>query len=224
MPPLERRKLLGTALTLVPGFHILNALTAAASVPHALQTPEEIDFVDLQRLRAIENTENWIAMHAEHCINRITWNGLISDWSEQLHQKIDYFAEAASGEDDGPGILMTRLQMELLGWQTRASSGTAPCEARLFVSTLFLIDIAVSSHTAFDQSCSTTFAELMKSKNPSLYEALIAALRKLNVEEVLRFVDACQEMVDIRVDDPEMLGDHLKFMAPTIKDDILSLL
>jgi hypothetical protein len=224
MPTLERRGFLGAALTLVPGFHILNALSVNAAVPHALQTLEEMDFIDLQRLRAIKNTEKWIAMHAEHCINRITWNGLISDWSEQLHQKIDHFAEAAIGEDGGPGILITRAQMELLSWQTRVSSGAAPCETRLFVSTLFLIDMTLSCHDASDQSGSTTFAAALKSKYPSLHEASIAALRELNIDEVIKYVNDCPKMDDLRVEASELLRDCLKSVAPAIKHHILSLL
>lgn len=223
-PSLEHRELLGAALNLMPSTQILNALTADDSVPYASQTPEEMDFVDLQRQRAIQNTENWFAMHAEHCINRITWNGMISDWFKQLHQNIDHFAEAAIGNDGGSGILLTRAQMELLSWQTRTASGAAPYETRLFVSTLVLIDMTLSCHTTFDQSCSTTFAELMRSRNPSLYEALIAALRKLNVEEVLRFVDVYPVTVDLLAADTELLRDHLQSTATAMKDHILSLL
>jgi|GEM_PF-2003227 len=224
LPDLERRELLGTALNLIPGFHMLKALTVGGSVPHALQTPEEMDFIDLKIQRAIVNTENWLAMHAEHCINRITWNGLISDWSEQLHQHLDRFEQSATGEDGGPGILITRAQMDFLNWQTQASSGKASCQIHLFVATMFLIDMTISFSDPSDQSGSTTFAAALKSKYPSLHESLVAALRVLNIDEVFKYVNDCPKMDDLRFDASELLRDHARAIAPAIKDHILSLL
>ncbi|MCF7789940.1 MAG: hypothetical protein K9N47_27705 [Prosthecobacter sp.] len=224
MPTLERREFLGTALTLVPGFHILNAMAVNAAVPHALQSLEEMNFVDLQRLRAMENTENWIAMHAEHCINRIIWNGLISEWTEQLRQKIDYFADLANGKDGGPGIMLTNAQMELISWQTLAYSGAAPCETRLFVSTLFLIDMTVSYYDASDQRISTTYAAAVKSKYPALHESLIGSLRVLNTDDLFKYMNNIVVMGDVQVDASKLLCDNLKAVAPAVKDHILFLL
>jgi len=224
MPTIKRRAFLGTALTLVPGFHILNALAVDKAVPHALQTPEEMDFIDLKIQRAILNTENWFAKHAEHCLKRISWSGPISDWSEQLHQHLDRFEQSANGEDGGPGILITRVQMELLSWQTRASTGAALCETHLFVATMFLIDMTPSCCDASDQSSSTTFAAALKSKYPSLHESLVAALQVLNTDEVFKYVNDCSKLEDLRVEASELLSEHLKSVAPAIKDHILSML
>jgi hypothetical protein len=214
---LERREHLGTALNLVPGF----PLPAHEPVQQAPETPEDNSATELL---IMANTENWFARHAEHCLKRILWQGSISDWSEQLHQHLDLFEQAAVGADGGPGMWITRAQMDFLNWQTRASSGTTPCQTRLFVATMFLIDMTLSWSEASDQSSSTTFAAALKSKHPSLHEASIAALRSLNIDEVLKFVGDCHEMVDLRVDNPELLRDHLKATAPTIRENILALL
>ena len=224
MPILKRRELLGTALKIIACPQILNALTVGGSVPHALQTPEKMDFVDIQIQRAILNTENWFAKHTEHCLKRISWSGPISDWSEQLHQHLDRFEQSATGEDGGPRILITRAQMELLSWQTRASTGADPCETRLFVATMFLIDMTISYSDPPDQSGSTTFAAALKSQHPSLHESLVAALRALNIDEVLEFVNDCPKLEDLRFDASELLRDHARAIAPAIKGRILSLL
>ena len=226
MPKLERRELLGSALalTLVPSFHILNALAEDKAVSLALQTPEEMNFVHPQTQRAMENTENWIAMHAEHCFNRIIWNGPITEWTEQLHQKIDYFADLALGKDGGPGILLSRAQMDLIAWQTRAYSGASPSEARLFVSTLFLIAMTVSYYDTADQGIHSTYAETVKSKYPSLHESIVAALRVLNAGEVCKYTNELIDMEGPLFDTSELLSANLKAVAPAVKYFILSLL
>jgi len=217
MPDLERRELLGTALNLIPGFQILKALPGQ-------QAPETLEDNSTTDLLIMANTEKWFARHAEHCLKHISWQGSFSDWSEQLHQHLDRFEQAALGADGGPGMWITRAQMDFLNWQTQNSSGKALCEARLFVATMFLIDMTLSCHDASDQSGITPFAAALKSKHPSLHESLVATLRALNIDEVLKFVDDCQEMVDLRVNDPELLRDHLEATAPTIRVNILALL
>jgi hypothetical protein len=77
------------------------------------------------------------------------------DWSDQLHQHLNCFEQIAVGADGGPGMLISRAQMDFLNWQTRASSGTTPCEARLFAAAMLLIDIAISCSDASVQSRST---------------------------------------------------------------------
>ncbi len=57
-----------------------------------------------------------------------------------------------------------------------------------------------------------------------LHESLFAALRVLNIDEVLKYVNDCPKMEDLRLDDPEVLRDHLNAVAPAIKDHLLSLL
>ena len=177
---------------------------------HPTQTSEEKDCID-----RLANTENWFARHAERCLKRISWQGSITDWSEQLHQHLDRFEQAAVGADGGPGMWITRAQMDFLSWQTRISADNAPCETSLFVSTMFLLHMTISCQDA---------SEALKSKHPSLHESLVVALRALNINEVLKFVGDCQEMVDLRVDNPELLRDHLKATAPTIRENILALL
>lgn len=221
LPDLERRELLGTALNLIPGFNILTALPAHEPVQQAPETPEDNSATDLL---IMANTENWFAKHAEHCLKRISWQGSNSDWSGQLHQHLDRFEQAALGADGGPGMWITRAQMDFLNWQTHISAEKAPCETRLFVATMFLIDMTLSCHDAFDQSGSTTFVEALKTKHPSLHAALVAALRALNIDEVLKFVSDCPQMADFRVDDAELPRDHARATAPTIRENILTLL
>ncbi len=57
-----------------------------------------------------------------------------------------------------------------------------------------------------------------------LHESLFAALRVLNIDEVLKFVGDCMDMEDLRVNASELLSVHLKAAAPAIKHFILSLL
>ena len=218
---LERRELLGTALNLIPGSHVLKALPAYEPVQQAPETPEDNTATDLL---IMANTENWFAKHAEHCLKRISWQGSISDWSEQLHQHLDRFEQAAVGADGGPGMWITCAQMDFLNWQTRASSGTTPCQTRLFVATMFLIDNTVSCSDASDQSASSPFAAALKLKYPSLHESLVAALRVLDIDEVIKCVNDCSKLEDLRVEATELLRDCLKSVAPVIKDHILSLL
>lgn len=214
-PDLERRELLGTALNLVPGF----PLPAPEPAQQAPETPEDNSATE-QLIMA--NTENWFAKHAEHCLKRISWQGSISDWSEQLHQHLDLFEKAAVGADGGPGMWITRAQMDFLNWQTKASSSNALCEARLFVATMFLIDMTLSWSEASDESSSITYETALKSKYPLLHESLVAALRVLNIDEVLQFVDSSPETEDVF--HPSYERDYLKHVASTIKDHILSLL
>ena len=216
-PGLERRELLGTALNLVPGF----PLPAPEPAQQAPETPEDNSATE-QLIMA--NTENWFAKHAEHCLKRIWWQGSISDWSEQLHQHLDLFEKAAVGADGGPGMWITRAQMDFLNWQTQISSGKAPCQTHLFVATMFLIDMTISCHDASDQNCSTKFAVALKSRYPSLHESLVAALQVLNIDEVLEFVNDCPKLEDLRFDASELLSDHARAIAPAIKGRILSLL
>ncbi len=220
-PDLERRELLGTALNLVPGFHILKDLPGHEQVQQGQETPEDISATDLL---IMANTENWFAKHAEHCLKRISLSGPISNWSEQLHQHLHRFEQSANGEDGGPGILITRVQMELLSWQTRASTGAALCQTRLFVATMFLIDMTVSCLDAYDQSGNTKFAVALKSKHPALYEALADALRVLNSDEVLGMVDTCSEMSDFSGDEQTLCREHRYVTAPGIRECICSLL
>ena len=217
-PNLERRELLGTALNLIPGFHILKALPVHEAVQQAPETPEDNSATDLL---IMANTEDWFAKHAEHCLKRISWQGSILDWSEQLHQHLDLFEKAAVGADGGPGMWITRAQMDSLNWQTQISSGATPCQTRLFVATMFLIDMSILCHDASDQSGSNTFAAALKSKYPSLHESLVAALRLLNNDEVLQFVDSCPETEDVF--HPADERDYVRHVASTIKERILSL-
>ncbi len=217
LPDLERRELLGTALNLIPG----SPLPAHEPVQQAAETLECNSATDLL---IIANTENWFARHAEHCLKLITWSGPISDWSEQLHQHLDRFEKAAVGADGGPGMWITRAQMDFLTWQTQASSATAICHTRLFVATMFLIDMTISCHDASDQSGSTTFAAALKSKHPALYEALADALRVLNSDEVLGMVDTCSEMSDFSGDEQTLCREHRYVTAPGIRECICSLL
>lgn len=90
-PHLERREILGSALNLIQGFHILNALPADDPVQQAPETPASNCTTDLL---IMANTENWFARHAGHCLKRIAWQGPISDWSEQFHQHLDRFEQA----------------------------------------------------------------------------------------------------------------------------------
>ena len=214
-PNLERRKFLGTALNMIPGFHMLKALPAQ----QGSQSPEETDYTD-----RLANTEKWFARHAEHCLKRISWQGSILDWSEQLHQHLDLFEKAAVGADGSPGLWISRAQMDSLSWQTRASCGTAPCQTRLFVATMFLINWTVSCRDASDQSGSTDFSAALKSKHPALHEALAAALRVLNIDEVLGMVDTCSEMPDFSGDEQTGHREYLYVTAPRIREYICSLL
>ena len=214
LPDLERRELIGTALKLIPGFHILKALPRQK----ASQTPEEQDNID-----RLMNTENWFARHAEHCLNRISWQDPLSDWSDQLHQHLDRFAEAAVGADGGPGMYITGAQMDFLNWQTHASAGTAPCQPHLFVATMFLIDMTVPCRDANEDSSDASFAEALKSKHPSLYEALIAALRRLNIAEVLTLVTQWPEIEDSPLDEHGLLREHLKAIIPMMTENVYSL-
>jgi len=214
---LERLEHLGTALNLVPGF----PLPAHEPVQQAPETPEDNSATELL---IMANTENWFARHAEHCLKRILWQGSISDWSEQLHQHLDRFEQAAVGADGSPGMWITRAQMDFLNWQTQISSGKAHCEARLFVATMFLIDMTISYSDPSDQSGSTTFAAALKSKYPSLHESLVAALRVLNTDEVFKYVNDCLEMEDLRLKASELFREHLEAITPTIRVNILALL
>lgn len=218
-PNLERRELLGTALNLIPGFHILKALPVHEPVQQAPETPEDNSATDLL---IMANTENWFARHAEHCLKRISWQGSITDWSEQLHQHLDRFEQAAVGADGGPGMWITRAQMDFLNWQTRASSGKAPCQTRLFVATMFLVEMTISCHDTSDQSGSTTFAAALKTKHPALHASLVTALRALNTDEVLRMVEGCAEREDLF--HPSTERGYVKHVASTIKEQILALL
>jgi len=216
---LHRRKFLQEALSLIPAFHLIEGIGASAE--GTWPQTAEMNIVARYSLLALENTREWFSRHVEHCVNRILWSGSIEDWLQGFLANTAEFGESADG---GPGILISRAQMDSLSWQTKACAGQAPCHTRLFVRTMFLIDMTLSNRDKVDHGSDVTFAEALKSNHPTLHDALVVALGQLDINEVLRMVDECEEMAASNGDEQAPPSDYLKAAAPTIRANILSLL
>jgi hypothetical protein len=89
---------------------------------------------------------------------------------------------------------------------------------------MFLIDMTLSNRDKVDHGSDVTFAEALKSNHPTLHDALVVALGQLDINEVLRMVDECEEMAASNGDEQAPPCDYLKAAAPTIRANILSLL
>lgn len=143
---MNRRQILNHATCLIPGASFLQGSTkAAASLPAG-----ELGvscFGEDEAILASRNTEEVVMELLHICLERIGWQGAVSDWRSRLDHALDRVQSRLVSETSPPPLLITAFQMDcLIGLCRAASSGDSE---EIFSQALRLCD----AFLPFDHWC-----------------------------------------------------------------------
>jgi hypothetical protein len=108
---MNRRQLVTHAISLVPGVAPFRGDTLTSGQSTALA---DYPSSDLIALRASQNTEEVVMELLQLCLERIGWQGDVSDWQNKLDQALDRLQMRLSSENNPLLLHTTAFQMECL--------------------------------------------------------------------------------------------------------------
>jgi hypothetical protein len=132
---MKRRKLIANTISLVPGVTLFRGQAVIASPATAL---DEYPSGDLAALHASRNTEEVAMELLQLCLERIGWQGKVSDWQTRLDHSLDRIGSRLTSKTEPLPVLITAYQLDCLGEICRCAS--AGDEAQTLLSALLLCD------------------------------------------------------------------------------------
>lgn len=132
---MNRRNLVANTISLVPGVALFRGQAVITSPSTAL---DEYPSGDLAALHASRNTEEVVMELLQLCLERIGWQGDVSDWQNNLDQALDCIQSWLASENDSVPMLITGFQMNCLRDLCHAAS--AGDEAQTLLSAFALCD------------------------------------------------------------------------------------
>ncbi len=132
---MNRPQLVAHAVSLVPGVAPFRGDTLTSGQSTALA-----DYLssDLAASRGSQNTEKVVMELLQLCLERVDWQGDVSDWQNKLDQALDFIQSWLASESDSVPMLITGFQMNCLRELCHAAS--AGDEAQTMLSAIALCD------------------------------------------------------------------------------------
>lgn len=110
---MNRRQLLNSATYLIPGASFLQGSTKAVASFPAGDSGVSC-FGEEEAILASRNTEEVVIELLHICLERIGWQGAVSDWRSRLDQALEHVLSRLDSETNSPPLLITAFQMDCL--------------------------------------------------------------------------------------------------------------
>lgn len=110
---MNRRQILNHATCLIPGASFLQGSTKAAASYPAGDLGASC-FGEEEPILASRNTEEVVMELLHICLERIDWQGAVSDWRSRLDQALDRVQPRLDSETSPPPLPITAFQMDCL--------------------------------------------------------------------------------------------------------------
>ncbi len=184
---MNRRKLVANTITLVPSVALFRGQAVVASPSTAL---DEYPSGDLAALHASRNTEQVVMEMLQLCLERIGWQGDVSDWQNNLDQALDRVQSWLSSKTDQLPMLITGFQMDCLRKLYHAAS--AGNEAETLFSAFALCDAFIPFNHWIEEGFLTgkhdKLTELAH-RRPEIHALLGSATRRIPLQELERHLE-----------------------------------
>lgn len=130
-------------------------------------------------LRSSQATEEVVMELLGICLERIGWQGNVSDWRDRLKQALDRVQSRLSSETDRLMLLVTGFQMDCLANLCHAA--TVGDEAETLLQALLLCDAVLPFHHWCENRplSESDKQDLLAQHHPEIHTLLHAALRRV---------------------------------------------
>jgi hypothetical protein len=179
---MNRRQLVSRAASLMPGGALFRGHAVTPPPPTVL---DEYSRDDPAVLRASQNTEEVVMELLQQCLERIGWQGKVSDWHNRLDHTLDRIGSLLTSKTDPLPVLITGYQLDCLGEICRFAS--AGDEAQTLLSALLLCDAFLPfNHWVEDGFIIGKHNKLneLAHRHPEAHALLGSAMRRIPQQEL----------------------------------------
>jgi hypothetical protein len=211
---MNRRKLVALTVSLVPGVTPFRCDTLRSGQCTALA---DYPSGDLIALRSLRNTEEVVMELLQVCLERIGWQGDVSNWQNKLDQALDRLQSRLSSEKNPLFLHATAFQIDCLKRICcLASTGN---EAQTFLSALVLCDaflpFAHWGEEGFQREKHDKLDQIAE-RYAGIYSLLCSSTKSIGVPALIQHLKGREYFKWAKIEANDSINFWLERMAKTL--------